>query len=127
MTNFGRLNTVDEEAPPKSVAEIVDAFNTLLRFAKGFYNAQYYPAQTQRRAVCSCFGSTPNTKNRSEVITPSIEIAEQIGREFHTQRRSLDGALPQPGRLSDCCNDKQQTDSSVRHSTTSFQSRTTQQ
>ncbi|KAG6609029.1 uncharacterized protein IUM83_12870 [Phytophthora cinnamomi] len=42
MTNFGRSNALQPATPPANVAEILDAFNTLLHFAKFFHNSTVY-------------------------------------------------------------------------------------
>ncbi|KAJ8557053.1 hypothetical protein ON010_g8910 [Phytophthora cinnamomi] len=42
MTNFGRFNALQPAIPPSKIDEIVDAFKTLLYFAKGFYNSTVY-------------------------------------------------------------------------------------
>ncbi|KAE9185160.1 hypothetical protein PF005_g21373 [Phytophthora fragariae] len=42
MTNFGRSNALQPATPPANIGEIVEAFNTLLYFAKSFYNATVY-------------------------------------------------------------------------------------
>jgi hypothetical protein len=98
MTNFGRSNTLQPAAPPASIAEILDAFDTLLHFAKGFYNTTAYNffktgarfmekyAALTRPDIATCamlvfWINSKFGKFRSEVVTSDLRTAALVGQE----------------------------------------------
>jgi hypothetical protein len=99
MTKFGRSNTLQPATPPASIAEILDAFDTLLHFAKGFYNTtaynffkagarfmEKYAALTRPDlATCAMLVFWINSKFgkfRSEVVTSDLRTAALVGQAF---------------------------------------------
>ncbi|OWZ06504.1 hypothetical protein PHMEG_00021234 [Phytophthora megakarya] len=128
MVNFGRSNTLQPAVPASSIDEIVDAFNTLLYFAKDFYNPTVYdfikagadfietyaafsrPDSETCRMLVHWINSKLG-KFRATVITSGLSSAVRIGKEFtrsddhlmelyqsQTDRRAAATSTVTPGR-----------------------------
>nr|KAE8945547.1 hypothetical protein PF009_g4802 [Phytophthora fragariae] len=99
MTNFGRSNALQPATAPTSINEIVDAFNTLLLFAEGFYNSTVYNfiktgavfmmrfAVLSRPDAATCnrlvfWINSKLGKFRSQIIAANIQTAALVGLEF---------------------------------------------
>ncbi|KAE9067808.1 hypothetical protein PF010_g27318 [Phytophthora fragariae] len=99
MTNFGRVNSLHPATPPRTVSDIVEAFNTLLLFADRFYSPlvysfikagatfmeKYAVLSRPDPATCNMLVFWVNSKLgkfRSEVIATNVQTAALIGNEF---------------------------------------------
>ncbi|OWZ10507.1 hypothetical protein PHMEG_00016637 [Phytophthora megakarya] len=99
MVDFGRSNTLQPAVPASSIDEIVDAFNTLLYFAKDFFNPTVYdfikagadfietyaafsrPDSETCRMLVHWINSKLG-KFHATVITSGLSSAVPIGKEF---------------------------------------------
>ncbi|ETP24619.1 hypothetical protein F441_02428 [Phytophthora nicotianae CJ01A1] len=99
MANFGRSNSHQPANPPANIGEIVDAFDNLLYFAKGFYNTtvcdfiktgsefivEYAAFARPDASTCTMLVYWINSKLgkfRSLIIASNIQAAALVGREF---------------------------------------------
>ncbi|KAE9270786.1 hypothetical protein PF001_g28660 [Phytophthora fragariae] len=99
MTNFGRVNSLHPATPPRTVSDIVEAFNTQLLFADRFYSPlvysfikagatfmeKYAVLSRPDPATCNMLVFWVNSKLgkfRSEVIATNVQTAALIGNEF---------------------------------------------